>query len=175
MPPRPQSIIQRRRQRNTVVFLLLSAVTVVIDDHFRRNHKIPRPMHTSVLTGLAWLDELLHGHPQRFKNQLGMAQHVFHKLSGLLQLDFGLSNSKFVTADEQLAIFLYYIRSGCGNRTLQERFQRSGDTISRSAVFAPYQLGFSFKRQQIYPSYPEHHDRCILSSICSSSPHRNSH
>ena len=36
-----------------------------------------------------------------------MAHHVFHQLSNELQTHCGLSNSKYVTADEQLAIYLH--------------------------------------------------------------------
>jgi hypothetical protein len=89
------------------------------------------PMHTSILTGRAWLDELLVGHPERFKRQLGVAKHVFHRLSKELQQLSGLCNSKYVTADEQLAIFLHLARTGDSNRMLQERFQCGGETISK--------------------------------------------
>jgi len=87
-------------------------------------------MRTSILTGQLWLDELLQGHPLRFHEQMGMGRHVFRQLSQELQLHNGLQNSKHVTADEQLAIFIYLARTGQSSRMLQERFQRSGDTIS---------------------------------------------
>ncbi|KIK79526.1 hypothetical protein PAXRUDRAFT_40826, partial [Paxillus rubicundulus Ve08.2h10] len=67
----------------------------------------PRPVHTSILTGQGWLNELLTGHPVRFYNMMGMDQYVFRKLSCELQLYAGLSNSKHVSADEKLAIFLH--------------------------------------------------------------------
>ena len=35
------------------------------------------PMHTSRLTGLAWVKELLAGHPHWFYNMMGMAKQVF--------------------------------------------------------------------------------------------------
>ncbi|KAF8151550.1 hypothetical protein B0H34DRAFT_623302, partial [Crassisporium funariophilum] len=43
-----------------------------------------------------------------------------------------LKNSKFVTASKQLSIFLHFARTGSSSRMLQERFQRSGSTISQS-------------------------------------------
>ena len=60
-----------------------------------------------------------------------MAHHVFHQLSNELQTHCGLSNSKYVTADEQLAIYLHLARTGLSSWMLQERFQCSGDTISK--------------------------------------------
>ncbi|KAJ6593744.1 hypothetical protein B0H19DRAFT_887844, partial [Mycena capillaripes] len=40
--------------------------------------------------------------------------------------------TKFVTADKKLATFLHFARTGCSSRMLQERFQRSADTIHKS-------------------------------------------
>ncbi|KAJ7051092.1 hypothetical protein C8F01DRAFT_1343057, partial [Mycena amicta] len=43
-----------------------------------------------------------------------------------------LRSTKFVSANEKLATFLHFARVGGTTRVLQERFQRSGDTISNS-------------------------------------------
>ncbi|KAJ3979372.1 hypothetical protein F5890DRAFT_1392350, partial [Lentinula detonsa] len=40
-------------------------------------------------------------------------------------------DSRHVSAAEQLAIFLYFVRQGGSQQQLMERFQRSADTISR--------------------------------------------
>ncbi|KAF8799768.1 hypothetical protein BYT27DRAFT_7064332, partial [Phlegmacium glaucopus] len=61
---------------------------------------------TSILTGQIWLAELF-ASPVRMYEQLGMAKHVFHKLCLELQLQHGLSDGKYVSAEEKLAIFLY--------------------------------------------------------------------
>ena len=88
-------------------------------------------MHTSILTGRLWLHELLKGHPLHFHEQIGMSQHVFSQLSQELQLYSSLKNSWHVTADEQLAIFVHLAWTGQSSWMLQERFQCSGDTISK--------------------------------------------
>ncbi|KAJ7078251.1 hypothetical protein C8R44DRAFT_580995, partial [Mycena epipterygia] len=75
----------------------------------------PIPFHTSQLTGQSWLTELLEGHPDRFRDQLGMAKHVFHRLSFELQAFSGLVCTKYVTADEKLATFLHFARTGCSS------------------------------------------------------------
>ncbi|KAJ7452561.1 hypothetical protein FB451DRAFT_1012732, partial [Mycena latifolia] len=72
---------------------------------------------------------LMSGHPDRFRDQLGMAKHAFYRLSFELQTVSGLVSTKFVTADEKLATFPHFARTGCSTRVLQERFQRSADTI----------------------------------------------
>jgi len=88
------------------------------------------PMHTSKLTGLAWVKELLAGHARRLHNMMGMAKHVFRRLLRELQIHGGLCDTKYVTAEEQLAIFLRVCRTGGTQRDMQERFQRSPNTIS---------------------------------------------
>jgi hypothetical protein len=90
----------------------------------------PVPMRTSILSGQMWFNELMAGHPERFHEQFGMTKHTFRRLSHELQLDSGLVDRRYVTADEQLATFLYAARTGSSTRVLQERFQRSASTIS---------------------------------------------
>ena len=67
-----------------------------------------------------WIDELLAGHPTRFREQLGVSHHVFQKLSQELQQEHHLSNSWHVSADELLAIFLYFAHTGPSCCMLQE-------------------------------------------------------
>jgi hypothetical protein len=128
---------------------IAGAVTTVVHSS---QHANKRAMHTSILTGQRWLDELLTGsqfrsifldilsdlcvsqcigHPSRFRRQFGMQRFVFRKLLRELEHKCGLHNTKHVTSEEQLAIFLRIARTGMGNQEMQERFQRSGDTISK--------------------------------------------
>ncbi|KAG2063326.1 hypothetical protein BDR04DRAFT_1038304, partial [Suillus decipiens] len=61
--------------------------------------------HSSILSWHAWVQELVNGHTDRIKNELGMRKCVFHALVQELQA-CGLHDSKYITLDEQLAIFL---------------------------------------------------------------------
>lgn len=92
---------------------------------------IKTPQHTSALTGLAWVKELLAGHPTRFYNMLGMHKPVFVRLISELSEFGGLKSTRHVMKVEALAIFLRMARIGASNREMQERFQRSADTISK--------------------------------------------
>ena len=49
-----------------------------------------QPYHDSVLSGAAWVNELIHGHPDRIFNALGMRLHVFLAFVANLQLLSGL-------------------------------------------------------------------------------------
>ncbi|OJA12867.1 hypothetical protein AZE42_10211 [Rhizopogon vesiculosus] len=65
--------------------------------------KYSKPYHTSALSGMGWVNELLTGHPNR------------------IQCELGCRDSKYVTLEEQLAIFLYACVTGLSVRHLGER------------------------------------------------------
>src|ERR1700722_8577175 len=123
--------IQRRRaiRRNicAIMALLMSALITLLQTF---SCKDPEPYHTSALTGQAWVLELLAGHPQRIRCELGMHQHVFVTLIKQLRA-FGHTDSRHISLEEQLSIFLYTCVTGLTIRHVGERFQRSNDTISQ--------------------------------------------
>jgi hypothetical protein len=88
------------------------------------------PYHTSALSGADWVCELLNGHPERIRNELGVHKNVFQGLIEELKIA-GYGPSRNVYLEEQLAIFLYTCVTGLSLRHVCERFQRSCDTVSR--------------------------------------------
>lgn len=60
-----------------------------------------------------------------------MEKEIFCKLMDLLIDSNLLTNRRDVSVDEQLAIFLFCLSTNASNRSIQERFQHSGETISR--------------------------------------------
>ena len=86
------------------------------------------PYHTSILSEEAWVLELLHGHLEQIQTELGVHAHVFLALiSELCLMEY--SNSKFVSLEEQLAIFLYAYVTGLTICHVGERFQHANKTI----------------------------------------------
>ena len=123
-----RAIHQRILQVATLlVSIILAATTAILESYSRKE---PEPYHTSILTGDAWVVELLTGHPERIRCELGIHRHVFLELIFVLH-ELGHSNSKYVSLEEQLAIFLYASVTGLTIRHIGERFQRSNETISR--------------------------------------------
>ena len=55
-----------------------------------------QPWHTSMLTGQMWVLELLAGHPEHSRTQLGVHSHVFYAIIDELHA-LGYTDSKFVT------------------------------------------------------------------------------
>jgi hypothetical protein len=90
----------------------------------------PIPYHTSALSGEAWVIELILGHPKRIQCELGVTVHTFKALIQELELH-GCKNSRNVSLEEQLAIFLYTCITGLSVRHVGERFQWSNETVSQ--------------------------------------------
>ncbi|KZV82630.1 hypothetical protein EXIGLDRAFT_575234, partial [Exidia glandulosa HHB12029] len=65
-----------------------------------------QPMHTSALSGQAWVEELISGHPDRIRINFGMPLHAFAALLVELRM-LGLSDGKTISLEEKLGIFLY--------------------------------------------------------------------
>ena len=89
------------------------------------------PCRTSTLSGQQWVKELLEGSPTRFLQQCRMTIPVFNKLCSQCRNENLLKNTKNVTVEEQVIIFLHIVSQNQSNRAAQERFQHSGETIHR--------------------------------------------
>ena len=117
-----------RHLRNYIclfVAILLTGTSSLLLSLYERE-----PYHTSILTGQGWVMELLEGHPERIRCELGVRRHVFVALIEELQ-SLGYNRSKYVLLEEQLAIFLYTSVTGLTIRHVGERFQQSNETISQ--------------------------------------------
>jgi hypothetical protein len=101
-------------------------------DRFARLYERPPPIpyHTSVLTGAGWVHELLSGHPERIRNELGVYRGTFIILVEVVKMA-GLQSSHRVSIEEQLAIFLYTAVTGLSCTHVGERFQHSSSTITK--------------------------------------------
>ena len=89
------------------------------------------PCMDSYNTGMQWLTEILHGHWTRCVNMFRMDATTFQTLCFTLENQYGLKASRRMCVFEKVGIFLYTIALGASNREVQERFQHSGETISR--------------------------------------------
>jgi hypothetical protein len=89
------------------------------------------PCYSLLYQGYDWIWELSDPdtHPEHIHRSLGVQLHVFNKLLYVLRCA-GCTDSKYVTLEEQLGIFLHTCVTGLRTWHLCEIFQRSGDTIS---------------------------------------------
>ena len=89
---------QDEAQKRTAVACTLAVVTAALAVATQNSLlPTPIPMRTSILSGQMWLDELLVGHPGRFREQFGMSRSAFQLLSRELQLHSGLVDRRHVT------------------------------------------------------------------------------
>lgn len=89
----------------------------------------PRPSISP--SGSGFMSEVLNGPDDLCREMLRMDKHVFHKLADILRQRGLLRDTPGVMIEEQLAIFLNIVGHNERNRVIQERFQHSGETISR--------------------------------------------
>jgi hypothetical protein len=116
-----------RRAAMLIITMAASAsATLYVEKAFFK-----KPYHTSILSGRMWVEELLQGNPQRIKDQLGMAKHVFRQMVQQLSMRTSANHTRHVGLEEQVAIFLYTIATNLSNRKVAERFQWRGDPFSK--------------------------------------------
>ncbi|CAA0817586.1 Unknown protein, partial [Striga hermonthica] len=121
------------------------------------NHIYKEPCMTSFLTGERWINELLSGHEKRCFNALRMNQDTFRQLCSDLENRYGLRSSSRMSVSEKVGLFLYVLSKGASNRDTQERFQHSGETVSR--IFKQVLDSMdSFSRDILVPKDPEFKD-----------------
>ncbi|KAJ0509196.1 putative harbinger transposase-derived nuclease domain-containing protein [Helianthus annuus] len=113
-------------------FLLLCGLVVkgVMVVHNMMN--IPRiPCRTSCRTGNIFIQEILNGHPRRCYEDFRLHVDVFKSLCSDLRMHYNLKETRNVSIEESVGIFLLILAHGCGNRLAQEIFNHSGETIHR--------------------------------------------
>jgi hypothetical protein len=105
--------------------IILTATAALLQSIFTKG-----PYHTSILAGEGWVMKLLAGNERHIHCELG----VHHEVSAALIADLremGHRNLKYVSLEEQLAIFFHACVTGQTVRHLGKRFQRSNETISQ--------------------------------------------
>ncbi len=66
------SIVAAAMEMTSVLQAVWLAITLYASQWYWK-----QSYHTSALTGAAWVNELVYGHPERIQNCLGMRVHVF--------------------------------------------------------------------------------------------------
>ena len=109
-----------------------------MDTHLRASHgNTPREgRYISRFSRQMWvimLLNVLNGYDNGFHYKPGTHKRVFQKLAAealRVAKDAVLCDTWHVPTQEQVAIFQYFAHRGLSNRALQERFQRSIDTVT---------------------------------------------
>ena len=111
-----------QKQMMMICSLFLAAIAIILATDEEQLAHLRLPYHTSILTGEGWVMELLAGHPHWICTELGVSHEVFIALIDEL-CHMGHTDSRFVSLEEQVAIFLYASVTGLTVWHLGERFQ----------------------------------------------------
>lgn len=144
----------RRRSQNEDEFIFLIHPTLEEATSSQSSEK--KAIHNSVRNGATFIHEALTGHEALCRRRFHMEREIFEALVQRLRENNLLVDSRYVSVEEQLGIFLYAISKNASNRTLQDQFQHSGETISRhfrSVLNALTQLTCNYIR---LPSLHQH-------------------
>ena len=87
-------------------------------------------MHTLIRTGHQYMLELINDHPDKLFKKICMYRPCFEILIQILRQQTDLQNSRFLTLEEQVMIFIYVISQKATNQMAMEDWQYSGSTIS---------------------------------------------
>ena len=119
-------IIRRHFDRKKLIICTAGAINT-----YYINYMYKEPCMVSYNTGMRWLSEVLRGHWKRSVNMFRMDATTLLSLCTELETHHGLKPSRRMSVIEKVAMFLFTIAVGASNRQVQERFQHSGETISR--------------------------------------------
>jgi len=88
------------------------------------------PCRTSPLSGREYVAELLTSNERRIYEVFRMPKGTFLDLCDWMVMHAGLHETKKISIEEQLAMFLAIVGHHSTNREVQERFQVSGYTVT---------------------------------------------
>ena len=126
-------VVTHRRHLLFLLALVMAQIAQLCYQIFAPTTRIPH--HTSILSGEAWVLELITGHPDRIKINFGISIETFLALIRILHENSFMVSKKGISVEEQLGIFLYTCVTGLSSHLVAERFQRSMDTITKYVAF----------------------------------------
>ncbi|XP_024046603.1 putative nuclease HARBI1 [Citrus clementina] len=109
----------------------LVCLTAVLMHHYYLRFIHKEPCMNSTQTGHKWLIEIRGGNVSRCFNMFRMNSDVLLRLCTDLEDNYGLKSSRRTCGAEMLGMFLYILGQSVRNRSTMERFQHSGETVSR--------------------------------------------
>ncbi|KAG5057034.1 uncharacterized protein LOC114412252 isoform X1 [Glycine soja] len=112
--------------KNKVLMFAVANVT-----NYFMKYVVKNPCRDSSMTGHHWVSEILNGHPICCYQMFRMKKLVFLELCDILETKYNLKKTRNVSIYEQVGLFLYMLSQPGSVRNCEERFQHSGETISR--------------------------------------------
>ncbi|KAL8497843.1 hypothetical protein ACS0TY_021259 [Phlomoides rotata] len=125
-------VLEAIRRRTIVVFVFAFAILWLSKYKLgRRRIRRRFSLVDRIPTQLRHLRELLNVSDEVCKDALRMDRVAFARLCSLLHTLGGLRNSKYVSVQEKVAMFLTVLSHHTKNRSIKFQFKRSGHTVSK--------------------------------------------
>lgn len=142
--------IRRRRRRVALAAVIATYSSLSLQPRQR--------IHTSSLPGWKKVDEYLQGNPRSMFNRVRMTPYVFLALCTCLKERNLVNDTRGLSVEEQLFIFLSIVAQSQNNRAVQDDFQHSAETITRhftNVLKAVAKLRHDFIRAPDYEETPQ--------------------
>ena len=124
-----RSLLQCQLRHNQKIIVLVAMTAVIAVDWYYNANYVRVYQHNSILTREMWVRELLNKHDERIKWSLEITKEAFMYIKKQLTNHSQLRCTRNMSSTEQLAIFLFAVRTDLPMRQLSERFQHSSETI----------------------------------------------
>ena len=130
---RESSADKQRRFRSITIIATIFSVTTSLPTFLPILYRtIPQPKRTSSMSGATYIQELLvAGHDGRIQEVLRMKLKLFKVLCAVMRKNGLLQDSKNISVEEAVAMFLHVVGRGTSFRDVEERYQHSGTTVFR--------------------------------------------
>jgi hypothetical protein len=139
---------RRSRNDDEFIFCILPTLQPTLQEDTSSQASQKQAIHTSCRNGATFIHETLTSHEIVCRTRFHMEREIFQALVQRLR-ENNLADSRYVSVEEQLGIFLYAVSKNASNRTLQDQFQHSGEIISRhfrAVLYALTQLTCNYIR-----------------------------
>jgi hypothetical protein len=121
----------RYQDERTQTLIKLTILIVILAELYEWSRTIKTPYNNAPFTGRDYVEFILTGNQARCKAMFRLTSEKFEELSQKLSNIDSNPISKLISMDEQLAVFMYIVGQGATNRQAQDRFQHSGENISK--------------------------------------------
>ena len=108
----------------------LIALILALVQYYIEKHLIRRIVHDASFTGNQVVQNMLNGHLRVCFDSCRFLPQVFISLYSIFRAKGYLSDSRQVSVEEQIRIFLQIIAHAHQNRSVQHSLQHSGETFS---------------------------------------------
>ncbi|XP_062202680.1 uncharacterized protein LOC133905010 [Phragmites australis] len=119
-----QFFLEEEEEDDELFLLLVPALLLCLQEE-------KRPVHTSSLPGAKKVKEILEGHEIWCRVEFRMEPEIFRATSNFLRRENLLRDTRGVSVEEQLGMFMFMLSHNASNQRLQKAFQHSGEIIHR--------------------------------------------